>query len=82
MPETAADDGQLADELVDLPVVSSEVVFDGAIWDVRRDRFLYGTDYERWLSLVLSGGTERQALNGFEPEPVAVTDTLADLILA
>jgi hypothetical protein len=31
---------------------------------------------------VLSGGTgERQALNGFEPEPVAVADTLADLIL-
>jgi HAD superfamily hydrolase (TIGR01450 family) len=33
-------------------------------------------------ALVLSGGTERQALNGFEPQPVAVTDTLADLILA
>jgi glycerol-1-phosphatase len=33
-------------------------------------------------ALVLSGGTERQALNGFEPEPVAVTETLADLILA
>jgi HAD superfamily hydrolase (TIGR01450 family) len=33
-------------------------------------------------ALVLSGGTDRQALNGFEPEPVAVTDTLADLILA
>jgi glycerol 3-phosphatase-2 len=32
-------------------------------------------------ALVLSGGTERQALNGFEPEPVAVTDTLADLLL-
>ena len=32
-------------------------------------------------ALVLSGGTERQALNGFEPEPVAVRDTLADLIL-
>jgi HAD superfamily hydrolase (TIGR01450 family) len=32
-------------------------------------------------ALVLSGGTERQALNGFEPEPVAVADTLADLIL-
>jgi HAD superfamily hydrolase (TIGR01450 family) len=33
-------------------------------------------------ALVLTGGTERQALNGFEPAPVAVTDTLADLILA
>jgi HAD superfamily hydrolase (TIGR01450 family) len=33
-------------------------------------------------ALVLSGGTKRAALNGFEPEPVAVTDTLADLILA
>ncbi len=33
-------------------------------------------------ALVLSGGTERAALNGFEPPPVAVTDTLADLILA
>ena len=33
-------------------------------------------------ALVLSGGTERAALNGFEPEPVAVKDTLADLILA
>jgi HAD superfamily hydrolase (TIGR01450 family) len=32
-------------------------------------------------ALVLSGGTERQALNGFKPEPVAVKDTLGDLIL-
>ncbi len=32
-------------------------------------------------ALVLSGGTKRQALNGLEPAPVAVTDTLADLIL-
>jgi len=32
-------------------------------------------------ALVLSGGTKREALNGFEPEPVAVTDTLADLLL-
>lgn len=31
----------LADELVDLPVLSSDVVFDGAIWNVRRDRFVY-----------------------------------------
>jgi glycerol-1-phosphatase len=33
-------------------------------------------------ALVLSGGTDRRALNGFEPEPVAVTDTLADLLLS
>jgi glycerol 3-phosphatase-2 len=32
-------------------------------------------------ALVLSGGTKREALNGFEPAPVAVTDTLADLLL-
>ena len=32
-------------------------------------------------ALVLSGGADRAELNGFEPEPVAVTDTLADLIL-
>jgi glycerol-1-phosphatase len=33
-------------------------------------------------ALVLSGGTMREALNGFKPEPVAVTETLADLLLA
>jgi ribonucleotide monophosphatase NagD (HAD superfamily) len=33
-------------------------------------------------ALVLSGGTAREALNGFEPPPVAVTETLADLLLA
>jgi glycerol-1-phosphatase len=32
-------------------------------------------------ALVLSGGTKREALNGFEPAPVAVTETLADLLL-
>jgi glycerol 3-phosphatase-2 len=32
-------------------------------------------------ALVLSGGTKREALNGFNPEPVAVTETLADLLL-
>ena len=32
-------------------------------------------------ALVLSGGTKRQALNGFEPKPVAVTETLADVVL-
>jgi HAD superfamily hydrolase (TIGR01450 family) len=33
-------------------------------------------------ALVLTGGTKREALNGFEPVPVAVTDTLAELLLA
>jgi len=33
-------------------------------------------------ALVLSGGTKREALNGFEPEPVAVTENLAELLLA
>jgi len=32
-------------------------------------------------ALVLSGGTTREALNGFKPEPVAVTETLADILL-
>jgi hypothetical protein len=32
--------------------------------------------------LVLSGGTQREALNGFEPEPVAVTENLAELLLS
>ena len=37
---------------------------------------------ELYAALVLSGGTgERHALNGFEPEPVAVAETLAELIL-
>jgi HAD superfamily hydrolase (TIGR01450 family) len=33
-------------------------------------------------ALVLSGGTKREALNGFKPEPVAVTENLAELLLA
>jgi len=33
----------LSDQLVDLPVASSEVVFDGAIWNVRRDRLAYAS---------------------------------------
>lgn len=32
----------LADERVDFPVVASERVFDGRIWDVRRDTFEFG----------------------------------------
>jgi ADP-ribose pyrophosphatase len=39
MPDPS--DGGLADELVDLPVVSSEVTFEGKIWNVQQDRFLY-----------------------------------------
>ncbi|GAA4380772.1 NUDIX domain-containing protein [Agromyces bauzanensis] len=34
--------GPLADERVDLPLVASERVFDGRIWDVRRDTVEYG----------------------------------------
>ncbi|MEF3405146.1 NUDIX hydrolase [Agromyces sp. CCNWLW203] len=32
----------LADERVDVPVVSSERVFDGRVWDIRRDAFEFG----------------------------------------
>jgi HAD superfamily hydrolase (TIGR01450 family) len=32
-------------------------------------------------ALVLSGGTKPEALNGFEPAPIAVCETLADLLL-
>jgi 8-oxo-dGTP pyrophosphatase MutT (NUDIX family) len=32
----------LADKRVELPIVSSEVAFQGAIWDVRRETFDYG----------------------------------------
>ncbi|WP_448004234.1 NUDIX domain-containing protein [Agromyces bauzanensis] len=34
--------GPLADERVDLPLVASERVFDGRVWDVRRDTFEFG----------------------------------------
>lgn len=33
--------GLLADDRVDLPIVSSDVVFQGKIWDVRRETFDY-----------------------------------------
>ena len=33
--------GLLADDRVDLPIVSSDVVFEGKIWDVRRETFDY-----------------------------------------
>lgn len=32
----------LADERVDVPVVSSERVFEGRVWDIRRDAFEFG----------------------------------------
>jgi 8-oxo-dGTP pyrophosphatase MutT (NUDIX family) len=35
--------GPLADELVDPVVVSSEVAFEGMVWNVRRERFVNGT---------------------------------------
>jgi 8-oxo-dGTP pyrophosphatase MutT (NUDIX family) len=34
----------LGDQPFSAPVVSSEVALDGAVWDVRRDRFEYGGD--------------------------------------
>ena len=37
-----ADAPPLADEPADLPVVGSELVFEGRIWDVRRDTVEYG----------------------------------------
>ena len=43
MSEKLPVDG-LADERIDLPIVSSEVVFKGAIWDVRRETFDYNGD--------------------------------------
>jgi len=38
-PEQAQ--GLLADDRVDLPIVSSDIVFQGKIWDVRRETFDY-----------------------------------------
>lgn len=35
----SAEDGRLRDEIVPSPVTESEVVFDGVIWDVRREAF-------------------------------------------
>jgi ADP-ribose pyrophosphatase len=41
VPEQSPSRHVLADEPVDLPIVSSDVVFEGAIWDVRRETFDY-----------------------------------------
>lgn len=38
-PEVSAEDLPLRDEIVPSPVTESEVVFDGVIWDVRRETF-------------------------------------------
>ena len=35
---------ELRDDLVDLPVTSSEVVFGGKVWDIRREEFTLGED--------------------------------------
>lgn len=35
------------DEYVDLPILDRETVFEGRIWDVRRDAFAYGDDATR-----------------------------------
>ena len=32
----------LADERVEVPVVASERVFEGRVWDIRRDAFEFG----------------------------------------
>ena len=37
--------GGLADERVDLPLIASERVFDGRIWQVRRDTVEYGGEH-------------------------------------
>ncbi|MFB2583156.1 NUDIX domain-containing protein [Herbiconiux sp. P15] len=43
VPEAAEADGRLlADDVVTVEVTSSEVVFDGYVWDVRREAFGYG----------------------------------------
>ncbi|GAA1062101.1 NUDIX domain-containing protein [Agromyces bracchium] len=39
--------GLPADEYVDLPVLERETVFEGRIWDVRRDTLEYGPDRNR-----------------------------------
>ncbi len=41
LPDSAPAGDLLADERVDLPVVSSELVFAGKVWDIRRETFLY-----------------------------------------
>ena len=35
-------DAGLKDDLVDLPISKSEVVFDGKVWNIRRERFTLG----------------------------------------
>ncbi len=41
-PDVLEDPGLLEDELAPVDVDSSEVVFDGFVWDVRRESFTYG----------------------------------------
>ncbi|RZT62603.1 ADP-ribose pyrophosphatase [Microcella alkaliphila] len=42
MSELPAGEAPLADEPFAPEIASSEVVFDGAVWDVRRERFAFG----------------------------------------
>jgi 8-oxo-dGTP pyrophosphatase MutT (NUDIX family) len=46
MPEQEASSVGLTDDDFDVTIVSSDVVFTGAVWNIRRDRFEYGDDGE------------------------------------
>lgn len=41
-PTSGPVSGSIADERVELPLVASERVYDGRVWDVRRDTFDFG----------------------------------------
>ena len=60
LPDSAPAGDLLADERVDLPVVSSELVFAGKVWDIRRETFLYNGEasaelWQRMLTVNLTG---------------------------
>lgn len=44
MPEQGAAPVGLSDDDFDVTIVSSDIVFTGAVWNIRRDRFEYGDD--------------------------------------
>jgi 8-oxo-dGTP pyrophosphatase MutT (NUDIX family) len=62
--------GLLTDDRVDLPIVSSDVVFQGKIWDVRRETFDYNgqqitrefVDHTGAVSVLAVDGEERVLL--------------------